>query len=76
MRVLPFQEMRDPDTGRTRVRLVDVGSEHFKVAQKYMIRLGPQDLGNHDMRAKLAEAAGMTPELFERKFASAVGVAY
>ena len=76
LRVLPFQEMRDPDTGRTRVRLVDVGSEHFKVAQKYMIRLGPQDLGNHDMRAKLAEAAGMTPELFERKFASAVGVAY
>ena len=38
LRPLPFSEMMDPQTGRTRVRMVDVESESYRVAREYMIR--------------------------------------
>src|SRR6266567_2154537 len=41
---LPFSEMLDPSTGRTRVRLVDVSSEQYLIARRYMVRLRPEDL--------------------------------
>ncbi len=66
--VLPLEELRDPDTGRTRIRVVDVRSEHYHVARKYMIRLERRDLEDPKMRAKLAGAAHMTPEEFEKRF--------
>jgi len=30
IRVLPFDELRDPQTGRTKIRLVDIHSEHYR----------------------------------------------
>ena len=38
LRPLPFHEMMDPDSGRTRVRMVDIESEYYRVAREYMIR--------------------------------------
>jgi 6-phosphofructokinase 1 len=70
--VMSFEELRDPATGKTRVRRVDCGSEHYAVARKYMIRLEKHDLANSEMRTKLADAAAMSPEDFEREFASVV----
>lgn len=70
-KVMPFAELRDPITGRTRVRKVDCASEHYAVARKYMIRLEQRDLANPDMRIRLAEAANMSPEEIGREFASA-----
>jgi 6-phosphofructokinase 1 len=72
LRVLPFEELHDPTTGRVRVRTVDVRSEHYYVARKYMIRLEEHDLNDATMRQKLATAAGMQPEAFARRFAPAV----
>lgn len=69
LHILPFDEMRDAATGRTRLRLVDIGSEHYNVAREYMIRLEPPDLQDPKMLAKLAAAANMTTEEFERAFA-------
>jgi len=69
LRVLPFEDLRDPATGRTRVRTVDVRSEHYRVARKYMICLEKKDLEDPEMLAKLAEAGGLTPEEFSRRFA-------
>ena len=60
--VMCFQELRDPVTGRTRVRKVDTGSEHYAVARQYMTRLEQRDLLDPDMRSKLAAAAQMSPE--------------
>jgi 6-phosphofructokinase len=74
LEVLPFDELRDPVTGRTKVRLVDINSEHYKVAREYMIRLEREDLENPEMLAKLAAAAKMTPEEFKKKFAHVVGL--
>ena len=37
---LSFHDIREPGTGRTRVRMVDIESEGYRVAREYMIRLG------------------------------------
>ncbi len=74
LEILPFDELRDPVTGRTKVRMVDINSEHYRVAREYMIRLEREDLENPEMLAKLADAAKMTPEEFKKKFAHVVGL--
>lgn len=73
-RAIPFLEFRDTNTGRTKVRTVDLKSEHYISTRQYMIRLEPQNLTNPEMRAKLAEAAQMSPVDFGRAFACAVGL--
>ena len=74
LHVLPFDDIRDPATGRTRTRLVDVNSEYYEVAREYMIRLEPSDLQSPETLAKLAAAAMITTEEFERTFAHAAGL--
>ena len=71
---MPFEELRDPATGRTRIRMVDIHSSHYEVVRKYMIRLEPSDLEQPEMRAKLAMAAGMEPSEMVRRFAPIVGL--
>jgi 6-phosphofructokinase 1 len=73
--VLPFDDLRDPSTGRVRVRMVDVHSEHYHVARKYMIRLEQRDLQDPEMRRKLAQSAHIAPEAFATNFAAAVTLA-
>jgi 6-phosphofructokinase len=72
LNVLPFNDLRDPTTGRIRIRTVDVRSEHYHVARKYMIRLEQSDLDDTEMCAKLAAAARMTPEMFLSAYGPAV----
>jgi 6-phosphofructokinase 1 len=69
--VLAFDEIRNPATGRTRIRPVDIDSEYYDVARDYMIRLEPSDLRDPERLGKLATAAHMTPEEFEKTFAHA-----
>ncbi len=72
LEVLPFDELRDPATGRTRVRLVDIRSEHYNVARDYMIRLEWRDLEDRKTLERLAETSKLTPDAFKRSFASVV----
>ena len=72
LQVLPFDDLRDPVTGRTKVRLVDIDSEHYRVARDYMIRLEPDDLEDEEKLRRLAEAARMSPEDFRDEFESVV----
>lgn len=74
-RVVPFEEVRDPLTQRTKVRRVDVHSESYQVARDYMIRLEKEDLVDPEMRLRLATAAKMTPDEFERHFGHVVELA-
>jgi 6-phosphofructokinase 1 len=67
---IPFEELMDPRTGRTRVRLVDVGSQSYRVAQKYMIRLSREDLADPARTAALARAGHTTREDLEQRFAA------
>ena len=74
VKVVPFEELRDPITQRTRVRRVDIHSESYHVARDYMIRLEKGDLADLDMKLRLATAAKMSPDEFERRFAPVVGL--
>ncbi len=69
MQMIPFDELRDPETGRTKIRHVDVTSQHYEVARKYMIRIEDSDLSDPTMVQELAGAARMTPADFETRFA-------
>ncbi len=72
-KVLAFDDLKDPVTGRIRVRTVDIDSEYYAVAREYMIRLEPEDLTDEHLKSQLAKAANMTPEAFEAAFAEAAG---
>ncbi len=75
IRVMPFDQMRDPVTGRTRVRTVDVESESYLAARKYMIRLEKADLADCEMKRRLAEAAGTTSDEFVDRYGKVVELA-
>ncbi len=63
-----FDEIIDPITGKTRVRMVDINTESYEVARKYMIRLEEEDFQNPAKVKSLAEAAHMTEEAFVERF--------
>jgi 6-phosphofructokinase 1 len=65
---IPFDEMLDPQTGRTRVRLVDTSSEQYQIARRYMVRLRHEDLDDPQLLAGLASVVGQTPEQFRAQF--------
>lgn len=68
LKPIPFEQILDPKTHRTQVRLVDVNTEAFEVACKYMIRLTPDDFTNKTRVKALAKAAKMEPEAFIKRF--------
>jgi 6-phosphofructokinase 1 len=63
-----FEDIKDPKTGKARVRMVDIHSEGFQVAIKYMIRLAPKDFQKEGKLEKLAGAAKTTVEEFKKEF--------
>ncbi|HET9079790.1 MAG TPA: diphosphate--fructose-6-phosphate 1-phosphotransferase [Trebonia sp.] len=65
---LPFGSFNDPDTGRVRIRVVNVGSSSYQVAREYMIRLDRRDLQDLDRLRPIAAAAGLTPEGFRDRY--------
>ena len=65
---IPFAQMMDPSTGRTRVRLVDIHSTRYGIARRYMIRLRRDDFDDSEELAKLATTAGLSPDDFRREF--------
>lgn len=66
---IPFSRMLDPDTGRTRVRLVDTDTEQYKIARRYMVRLRRDDFTDEQRLARLAATAHLSPEQFRSQFA-------
>jgi 6-phosphofructokinase len=69
---VPFEELTDPDTGRSKVRLVDIASTRYAIARRYMIRLRRDDFNNPQKLANLAKSANLSPEEFRREFESVV----
>jgi 6-phosphofructokinase 1 len=68
MQPLPFEQMINPATGRMRPRKVDVDGEAYQCARRYMIRLERPDFDDPQKLAKIAAAAGMSPEAFQDRF--------
>jgi 6-phosphofructokinase 1 len=65
---IPLSELCDPETGKSRVRLVDVGTESYRIARRYMLRLRRDDFEDERELSKLAVTAGMTIEQFRARF--------
>jgi 6-phosphofructokinase 1 len=65
---LKFEDMIDPKTKRMRPRLVDIDSETYECARRYMIRLEPSDFSGADRLKKLADVVKMSPEQFRERF--------
>ena len=71
---IPFKEIREPGTGKTRVRMVNVESEGYRVAREYMIRLEPKDFADDAWVAQLAQAGNLSPAEFRDRFGYMSGV--
>jgi 6-phosphofructokinase len=65
---IPFSSMRDPTTGRTRTRSVDIDSARYAIARRYMIRVRRDDFADAATLERLAAAAGMSPADFRTRF--------
>jgi len=65
---IPFDDLREPETGKTKIRLVDVTSEAFRVARAYMIRLEADDFAHAEWVDRLAVAAHLKPGDFRQRF--------
>jgi 6-phosphofructokinase 1 len=65
---VPFDRLVDPQTGRTRVRLVDITSARYAIARRYMIRLRRDDFEAPDGLDGFAATAGMSVAYFRAQF--------
>ena len=65
---IPFAHLLDPDTGKTKVRLVDIHSARYAIARRYMIRLRRDDFEDPHELAKFAATAGLTLSDFREQF--------
>lgn len=72
IRPMAFSEMIDEKTNRTRIRVVDVASDAYRVARRYMICLETEDFADPVTVARLAGAAKLTEEQFLARYKGAI----
>lgn len=65
---IPFAQLLDPETGRTKVRQVGITSTHYAIARRFMIRVRRDDFGDARGLAAMAAAAGLTVAEFRAQF--------
>lgn len=69
--VMPFEDMRDPETGRTRVRMINTQSQYYQVARQYMTHISPQDLQDDALVSRMAQHSGRSEDAVRKRFAPA-----
>ncbi|WP_257452701.1 diphosphate--fructose-6-phosphate 1-phosphotransferase [Archangium lipolyticum] len=67
-RPISFQDMKDPATGRPRVRMVDIDSDRYLIARGFMLRLKREDFEKPEELARFAKVARLTPDAFRDQF--------
>jgi ATP-dependent phosphofructokinase / diphosphate-dependent phosphofructokinase len=70
---LSFVSFSDQETGRVRIRQVNVESSSYRVAREYMIRLDREDLADSDRLGPIAKASGLNPEAFRSRYGYLAG---
>jgi 6-phosphofructokinase len=65
---IPFMQLLDPNTGRAKVRLVNINSTRYAIARRYMIRLRRDDFENPGELERFATTAGLSVPEFRRQF--------
>jgi 6-phosphofructokinase 1 len=69
---LKFEDLRDPKTGRVRVRGVDTSDATFRHARHIQARLTARDFSDERRLKLLSTSAAMEPADFKRRFAGLV----
>ncbi|MGE5172976.1 MAG: diphosphate--fructose-6-phosphate 1-phosphotransferase [Betaproteobacteria bacterium] len=69
---IKFSDLLDPKTGKTKIRTVDINSDDYLMARRYMIRLEKDDLEGESLN-KLTSTAKLSAEDFKKRFCVAVG---
>ncbi len=69
---IPFSEMIDSQSGKIRVRFVNVQSESYQTLYEYMIRLKPEDFSDPKVVRRLAKAGRMSVSDLTARFGSLV----
>ncbi len=72
IRPMAFSEMIESKTNRTKIRVVDVESDVYRVARRYMICLEKSDFTDPVTLSRLAHAAKMSEEEFVNRFKGAL----
>lgn len=67
-RPVPFRELFEPESGAVRLRTVDVGSDHYGIARRYMLRLRRDDFEDELELTKLSRTVGLTNGEFRGQF--------
>jgi ATP-dependent phosphofructokinase / diphosphate-dependent phosphofructokinase len=67
IKAVPFAEMIDSATGKMKIRKVDINTETYEVARKYMIRLEKSDFISDQLK-NIAKIASMKPADFKARF--------
>jgi len=65
---IPFAQLVDPATGRTRVRMANVHTTRYAIARRYMIRLRRDDFEDPHELARFAAVAHLTLDEFRARF--------
>jgi 6-phosphofructokinase 1 len=68
---IPFDELMDPKTGRTRVRMVDTSTASHESARALQVRMERRDLADPDLLAALARVTKLAPDELRRRYESA-----
>jgi ATP-dependent phosphofructokinase / diphosphate-dependent phosphofructokinase len=71
---LRFEDMIDPKTQRMKPRKVNVDSESFLCAKRYMVRLEPSDMTEAEKLNGLAGFTNLSPEAFRQRFEAAANL--
>jgi 6-phosphofructokinase 1 len=66
---IPFDELMDPKTGKTKVRYVDVSTDSFKSARALQTRVEQADLDDPKRLAALARAANLSEAEVRTRYA-------
>lgn len=65
---IPYNEMINPETGRTKIRMVNVDSLRYKSVYQFMTRLKPEHMQDDALMEKLAGLAKMTADEFKDRY--------
>ena len=65
---IPFEKLIDKKTQKTKIRYVDIDTESYEVARKYMIRLEKEDLEDRKKLKAISKVTSLSVKEFKNYF--------
>lgn len=65
---IPFKKLINQETGKMKIRMVDIDSIYYKIARLYMLRLTKADFEDPHELAKLSATAKISMDEFKKQF--------